>query len=347
MSTNPATRPLFRVLAPLVVGCSVYLLVLLAFDTHTRVLNDFFNQELLVCIGISYLVLESNRLVAWLFSRQHSQFWLRTAAKLLITLIATCFLTSGVLMLYFQHVLGISNLLSYFTELKVFNLIFIFISLLYQGYFSGFIWLHYQYQHKIAAEKSLRQELDQEIYGFCYALHPAFLFSSLEHIILSIREQRPEEADEGIMLLAELYRHFLHQQQELIPLQEELVLVAKLHRLLEKGGKHIRLKLAVQEAQVLLPPGCLLRVVEAIAQTQLSSINAPLQLELQQQQNNLQLSFEANASLTSTTTLQQLLESLQQQFSSSTGGALRWNPAQEFVITLPTATLVPHESHYY
>lgn len=347
MYSTPATRPLFRLLAPLGFGCMVYLLVLLAFDTLSRILNDFFNQELLVCIGITYMVLEANRLLAVSFSGMERHFWLKSGLKLLLALLLTGLITSTALILYFRYQLNFTNPLSFLTELKVFNGIFLSLSLLYQSYFLGFVALQHQYQLRIAEEEERGQALAQEIDQFSYALHPDFLFAGLEHVVLKIREQQQESADRGISLLAELYQYFLRRHEELIPLQEELAAVHKLHQLLLNSGRHLQLELGELNEGVLIVPGSLLRLLEAIAKSQLSSAAAPLQIALQQEEGSLSIRFVPNFSLTHPTALESALNTLQQRFRWLHNNSIQWSPGNPFVITLPTATLEPHESYHH
>ncbi|EMR01834.1 histidine kinase [Cesiribacter andamanensis] len=347
MYSTPATRPLFRLLAPLGFGAMVYLLVLLAFDTHSRVLSDFFNQELLVCIGISYGVLEANRLLAVSLTRRAGQFWLWSSLKLLLALLATALITSLALILYFRYQLNFTNPLSFLSELKVFNSIFGALALLYQGYFLGFVALHHQYQLRIAEEEARALELQQQIDLFRHALHPDFLFAGLEHVILRLRELQHQQADAGISLLARLYQYFLRRQEELIPLQEELEAVHKLHQLLLHSGRHLQLQLGELDEQLLLIPGSLLRLLEAIAHGQLSSAAAPLLVRIEQVSGSLHICFEPNFSLSQPGLLERSLQNLEQRYTGLTGERLRWTPGTPYQITLPTASLHPHESYHH
>lgn len=382
MYSNPATRPLFRLLAPLAFGAIAYLLVLLAFDTHSRVLENFFNEELLVCIGMSYAVLEANRLLAVSFSKVRRDFWIKSALKLVLALLFTAAITSGLLILYFRYRLDMHYILSFYTELKVFNGIFLFIALLYQSYFLGFVWLHYQYQQKFSVEEEKSRELEQQIYQFCYTIHPDFLFSGMEHIILKIREGQTEAADAGISLLAELYHYFLRRQEELVPLVDELVVIEKLHQLLSHSGKWLELKKDIQNPESMVVPGSLVRLTEAIAQSQLSSFAAPLVISLKQQQQELIISFKPNFSLVHQHVLDNILKALHQQYAWLTGKILYWTPvlqpstsvpvpaiaeliqeystpeqtiiteltgasSEYYQISIPTLNLQPHESNHH
>ena len=347
MYKNPARRPLFRLLAPLVTGCIVYLLVLLAFDTHSRILTDFFNQELLVCIGISYLVLEANRLLAISFLNPRKHFWAKSALKVALALLLTSMICSTALILYFRYQLGLYYIISFYTELKVFNSIFLFIALLYQAYFLGFVWLRKQYEQQIAAEEDKGLRLDHQIRQFCHSVQPEFLFAGLENVIMKIREQQEEQADSAITLLADLYHYFLRPQQELVPLQEEMAVVSKLQQLLLQTGRHISISAELQNANSLLVPASLVRLIEAIAHSQLSSAAAPLLLHVKQEQQQLSISFISNFSLTNHNKLEKMLISLQQQYAWLGGNSLSWSGGSQYQILIPTETLELYESHHH
>lgn len=347
MYSNPATRAVFRLLAPLAFGCIVYLLVLLAFDTHSRILEDFFNQELLVCVAISYVVLEANRLLALSQLRTGRRFWLLSGFKLLLALLLTSLITSAGLILYFRYQLGIYNILSFYTELKVFNSVFLFIALLYQSYFLGFVWLHYQYQQQLAAEEEQKKALDQQVHQFSYAIHPDFLFAGLETVILKLREGETDQADRGITLLAELYHYFLRRQEELVPLEEELAAVDTLYQLLLHGGKHLQISRQLDDPGQLVVPSSLVRLLEAIAQSQLASAAAPLLLELVQEEGHIQVRFTPNFSLTHRQRLEDGLRSLHQQYAWLTGSPVLWTEGTPYQVSIPTSTLKLHESHHH
>lgn len=342
MYKNPATHPLFRLLSPLAIGCVVYLLVLLAFDTLSRVIDDFLNQELLVCIVISYIVLEANRLLVVLSQRQRFHrinFFVFGLFRILLALLLTAGFTTGLLSLYFREVEGISTMLSFATELKIFNGIFLFISLLYQGYFLGFFWLYRQYQEKIKEEEEKAFLLNHKIDRFHDIMHPDFFFAGLENIILKIRENKAGEAEEGIACLAGIYHYFLRQHEELVSLQEELAIVERLHKLLCGFSPHsLRIAYTFDEDEnPMIIPGSLVRLVEAIAASQLSSPEAPLTINMQQEKEHFLLQFAARPSLRHENKLTEILHKLKQQYAWLGPESFSWQEAPCFRIYITTA----------
>lgn len=347
MYSNPATKPLLRILLPPVLGCMAYLLVLLAFDTIHRVLDDFFNQELLVCIAMSYLVLEGNRLLALVFRKRLQQeyhFLLWSFFVLIQALVLTLLLTSGALILYFRQLENLYNIASFATELRVFNGIFLFIALLYQAYFLGFSWLHLQFQRKVAAEEHENRLLDHQIHCFHYVLHPDFLLSGLENILLRLKEQQSELADDGILLLSGIYQYFLGQQEELLPLKEELQIVEKLDDFLCRFSPYyIRLQTSVQDQSRLIVPATLVRLIESVAGSQLSSLDAPLLISIEQSADQLVVTFLSNFSLTRQEKLYKMLQRIRQQHNWLAGNEFYWEEQEYFKIFIPTLEIKTHE----
>ena len=342
MYSNPATRPLFRLLLPLVIGCVVYLLVLLAFDTVNRVLDDFFNQELLVCIAMSYLILECNRLLVLIFRKQLFQTkYLRilTLAIVCCALMLTVLITSSTLMLYFYQVENLTNMASFVTELRVFNGIFLFIAFLYHTYFLGFFWIYQQFQYKVENEAHVTEILENQIKHFHHVLHPGFLLSGLESILLRLKEKQFEKADEGILLLSEIYRYLLKQHDELIALEEEMQVIKNLESfLLEYSPYYLAIKVSVSDLNSLIVPRTLLRLLEAVASSQLSSKHAPLVVSLHEADEQVIVSFPSNFSLTNGDKLYKMLEQVRLQYTWLEK-ELRWEETDYFKIFIPTATI--------
>ncbi|WP_143959815.1 hypothetical protein [Litoribacter populi] len=338
MYHNPATKPFIRLLLPILVGGMVYLLVLLAFDTVNRVLEDFFNQELLVCIGMAYLVLEGNRLLALAF-RKHfldsGKFWIWSIVLILVGMGLTVSLITGLLFLYFWQVEGMYSLESFGTELRVFNGVFLFVAFLYHSYFVGLFWLQLKLDQKIEYENYQSSLLDQNIHFFHYVLHPDFLLLGFENILLKLKEEKREAADEGILLLSGIYQYFLNQRQELLSIQNEIAVVRKIEDFLCRYSPyHIHLDFSIQNESYLLIPGTLVRIVESISSSQISSKDTPVSISIQQQSGKLMLSFQPNFSLTRKSKLFHMLEQVGRQHEWL-GNNFHWENAGKFRIYVP------------
>ena len=62
-------HPLFRLLSPIFSGVVVYLLILLLNNNVEQLQEQFFGEELYICIGLSYLIQEFSRLLLILFKK--------------------------------------------------------------------------------------------------------------------------------------------------------------------------------------------------------------------------------------------------------------------------------------
>src|SRR5688572_4542860 len=84
-------NPFFRLLAPLVFGVIVYLLILLVGNNLNDISQIFSNEELYVCIGVTYLTFESLRasislIKRFQFSHIRNQIVLTVAISVLISI---------------------------------------------------------------------------------------------------------------------------------------------------------------------------------------------------------------------------------------------------------------------
>ncbi len=123
-------NPIFRICSAPVYGVLVYLLILLVNNNLSDLTKIFSNQELYVCIGLSYLSLESLRLSIILSNRVLKQMRLRqrTVIQSLVSLIISLLVVYAGVVAYFQWVVGFSVSI---TELQIFLVIFGFTALLY------------------------------------------------------------------------------------------------------------------------------------------------------------------------------------------------------------------------
>lgn len=340
MYNNPAKSPLFRMLAPFGIGATVYLLILLAFDTVGRITDDFINKELLVCIGISFLVLEANRFIALSFltkTQAGKRYLIAGLTKVLFAVFVTILITSFSLIIYFKQVEGLYDISSFSTELNVFDTLFGFIALIYQSYFLGFVWLYHQYKLKIIQEEEAKRNIERKIESFHESINPDFLFSSLEGIILKIKEQDLEYADKGLLMLSDIYHYFLKQKEELVTLEEEIDAMRKMVRLLNLYGLHnIHVKVECEGDNRLIIPCTLVKLVEVISQSQLNSSTLPLKIKVELQNSGLRVQFSNNPSLRNFHKLPDFLEVIKSKSLWLSSNEVEWSDGEYFSIFIPT-----------
>ncbi|GAA0880757.1 hypothetical protein GCM10009119_37270 [Algoriphagus jejuensis] len=342
MTPLPGIKPIFRILLPLLTGTLVYLSILLAFDTVESMLDDFFTRELFFCLAVSLLLLEVNRRLLRLFEKKlvYSSNFGKYAILLISTSIGACILlVSGLLIGYFSWFENMTEIAIYTTELKIFNGIFLFVTLLFQSHFLGFYLIQKRFERALEKENREEATLDRNVNLFHYMFNPRFLMTGLESILLKLQEQQMEQADEAIILLSGIYRHSLKTQEELIPLEEELAAMQDMATFLnEFGSKHIQLgDLSIPEG-FLLVPRTLTKLVEAIAYSQLSSASLPLKITVEIHKDQLNVSFPSNFSLTADEQLYDTIKEVQQQYLWLEK-QLTWNANGSFFIHIPLEKL--------
>lgn len=263
----------FRLLAPPVYGLLIYLLILLFSNNVAQINGLFRTEEVYICIGLTYLSLETMRLLIVVLDKTQITRLLtyRIPAQFIIT---SCFSVGLVLIclsIYFRYSLGfsISDL-----QLTIFTIIFLVTGILYNIlYFSNY-YLQKENTTKITAEKQQREVLEMEMMEFRNDINSDLLYESLENVI-NLMYRDVEKAEEYIDNLASAYRYVLtNRQEELIPLEAELEAAKTMVQLLnENYYGQLRLEVTFQDSgsEVMLIPGSLPVVIESIVRNTIIS----------------------------------------------------------------------------
>ena len=271
-------NPFFRLLAPAVYGILIYLLILLINNTITQ-LNEFFSsQEVYICMALSYLSFESNRMVIVLLDKflKRKYLLLRIPVQLIFSIIISTMLVVISISLYFIYALGFSMA---GTQLLVFGIIYLVTSLLYNVMYFSNDYLQRENTLKLTAEKQQREVLEMEMAEFRNDINPDLLYESLENVI-SLINRKNDEAEEYIDYLASAYRYVLtNRQRELISLRSEVEAAQNIIRLLnEKYFGQLKLDIALQEDDLTLQliPGSLPIALECMVRNTIISNQEPL-----------------------------------------------------------------------
>src|SRR5690554_6188568 len=96
-------QPLFRLLAPSIYGVLVYLLILLLNNDVKQATQLFTTEEVYVCIGLSYLSIESVRLLIIVMEKFSDRIRMLIAFQLLITSLISVAVVLLALSLYFKY----------------------------------------------------------------------------------------------------------------------------------------------------------------------------------------------------------------------------------------------------
>ena len=338
MNPFPDIKPITRLVLPFLVGTLAYLAILLAFDTVDRMLEDFFTRELFFCVVVSVFLLEANRGLLLAFKRKlvySPDFGKYAAALISLSVVACIFLVSALLIAYFSYFENMTEVAVYTTELKIFNGIFLFVTFLFQGHFLGFYLIHKRFERELEKEALEKESLDRNVNLFHYKLNPGFLLTCLDAILLRLKEKQFDQADEGILLLSEIYRHSLKTQDELVPLEEELSAMRSTGTFLNQFiSRHIDIQSPETVGEFLLVPRTLTKLLEAIAYSQLSSSSAPLKITVEMNKDQVALSFPSNFSLVSEEQLFNTLKEVQQQYAWL-DKQMKWHDNATFFIYIP------------
>jgi sensor histidine kinase YesM len=258
--------PLFRILAPAVYGVLIYLLILLINNNVAQVNDLFSSQEVYVCIGLSYITFEFNRILIILLAKFLSARFqnVRILIQFVVTSLLSVTLVLTCLSLYFTYVIGFSIS---GTQLLIFGMIFMVTALLYNLlYFSNY-YLQKENTLKLNAEKQQRDVLEMEMLEFKNDINPDLLYESLENLI-GLMYRDVEQAENYIDSLASAYRYVLsNRQQELVPISTELTAAKILVKLLnEKYHGQLKFESLLQEdeLQAMLIPGSLPVIIESM-----------------------------------------------------------------------------------
>lgn len=271
-------NPFFRLFAPPVYGVLIYMLILLINNNVIHIYEFFSEQEVYICIGLTYLSFESIRIVIVLLDKflQGKYMLMRIPLQFFFTtVISTTIVITG-LRLYFAYVIGFSMAN---TQMVGFTIIYSFSALLYNLLYYSNDYLQRENTLKLTAEKQQREVLEMEMAEFKNDINPDLLYESLENVI-SLMAKKNDQAEEYIDYLASAYRYVLtNRQRELISLRSEIEAARNIIRLLnEKYFGQLKLEIELTENAMnhQLIPGSLPIVIECIVRNTIISTQQPL-----------------------------------------------------------------------
>ena len=307
---------IFRIGAGPIFGVMVYLLILLINNTVKEINEIFNNQELYVCIVLSYINFESMRMVIVLIdNRLLKDGSIQTGIiyQIIITLLVSLTLVGLSISLYFRYIIGFSIGSS---ELNVFLLIFAAGGLLYNTMYFSQMYLFRENKIRIEEEHILRENLESEFLSFRHDINPNLLYESLESLILALHKNE-DQADELIDNLAGIYRYsIINRNKELISLQEEAKAIHYLLSILDfKYPNQIIWDNQVTDEDISLIPGSVIVSIDNIVRNTLISSDSPLQLKLYLEDDYLVLHHMINERLIQHEDSLRSFEKLQRSYS--------------------------------
>jgi len=306
---------IFRLVAPALYGTIVYLLVLMIFENLNQLSENFFNQELILCLGLTYGAFETLHLFIRVLekklplkidqgisdtpdAKETNATWRImvqfTLGALLALSVITLFLS-----LYFIEVVGY-RWGSFEIELITFNLIYFFSSVFYNLMYLNFYFLNQQNQIKLSKEDNKRKELEYQLESFKNIVNPQLLYTNLETLITLIHKDK-DAAEEFVDRLSMVYRYMLtNRNNELVELNQEMHALENLIYLLnEKYNQNISFNAQVDKEfmskQII--PGALQHLTEYMVSSTIISDTQPMKLMCYVEEDYLVLEHRLNQRL--------------------------------------------------
>ena len=287
--------PLFRLLSPLFSGVLVYLLILLIHNNVEHLQDQFFGEELYICIGLSFLIQELSRGLLLIFKNLHLRvpFIYAVIIQLISSLLLCAIVVTVSIKSYYYYVLGYSINSE---ELWIFNSIFCTVTFIYI-----LLSLSHHYLYKVNTKKLndelLRKQLvEEDFIQFKNEINPDLLFDSLEAVLVLMKKHK-DQVDDLIDNIAATYRYVLAKnKRQLVLVDEEVEATEHMLKVLEYlPTRTLRLKPQIPN-KFLMVPGSILKVVEAISRTSIIE-DTPLDVALEEVEDALNLCYLHNDKL--------------------------------------------------
>jgi two-component system LytT family sensor kinase len=320
---------LFRLVFPPIYGLLVYVLVLLIFDGIHELETNFFSQEAMLCVGLTYALTESLSMVLRFVNRSFPEFksvkrriFIYLTANLLCSLVV---ISAGV-EAYFIFIVGYSN---FQVEFITLNAIFLASTVLYTLVYFGLFYLNHYNQRRLEQETTLREKMEYQLSVLKSEVNPQLLYTSLETLI-NLVHQNPDEADNFINCLSRIYRYSLeYRRQELAPLTQEIQAAENVVELYNyTHQQNICLHLLPEDDVVgkQLIPGTLQKLAEHAITRSLITEHRPLHLHIRININGqLLFRYELHERLVKSTLKTNIIAELQQAYSFFTNQPLECN----------------------
>ena len=273
----------FRVLAPIFIGSIIYLLVLMFFDALSQLSTNFFGVELLITLGLTYVV--------FFLLRQLIRLWqsifpieellkARIIMQFSVGLILSVIVTLEIIGLYFKNILGYSQ---YMHEAGIFISLFALLSLTYNILYFSLFYLNRNNETAIEREEQMKKLLISDFNGLLRDTRPELFTIGMESLIVQLRKDK-KQADKYITTFCDVYRYNLHSRKnELIELREELANLANLFEILNakyENNIHLENNLTSEIISYKVLPTTLQILTEASVFSSIINKDSPITIQL-------------------------------------------------------------------
>ncbi|MBU8891206.1 MAG: histidine kinase [Bacteroidales bacterium] len=292
MVKNIIHNPVFRIFTPIFYGVTMYILILLIFDSIQQLSENFFSIEVFLCVIITYLIFESLRVFALIVEKKCSvncsvsyRIFIQGGGSVVIALAITTLIIS----FYFSKLVGFS---SYGAELTVFDTIFVLTGILYNMIYFSFFYLNRINVTQLEQEDILRKNTEIELDTYKNKINPDFLYDSLESLI-SLSKINPEDADQFILKLSDVYRNILsNKKSELTLISSELNISKTLIEIFNyklNGNLQFSIDSEIENGSHHIISGTMVVIIEDIINRSIISNIEPLEINGEIENNVLKI----------------------------------------------------------
>jgi two-component system, LytTR family, sensor kinase len=328
-------HPWFRILFPPLYGLLMYVLVLLVFDSIQELEDNFFSQEALLCVILSYVLFESLRWTLIGINRLFPEFRSvrrRIAIYLAGNLCCSLVVISAGVSVYFVALLGYS---SFTTELITLNSLFLVTTFFYTLVYFGIYYLNHYNRRRLEQETALREKMEYQLGVLKSEVNPHLLYASLETLI-TLLHCHPDEADAFIDCLSRIYRYSLeYRRHELAPLDQEVKAAENMVELYNYSHRnlifiHLQIEAEVFDKQLI--PGTMQKLVDHAISRSMITERRPLHLYVKvSPQEKLLLRYSLHERLLPPLATSDLLADLRQAYGYFTDQPLDYSEDQDNV----------------
>ncbi len=292
MVKNIIHNPVFRIFTPIFYGVTMYILILLIFDTIEQLSQNFFSFEVFLCVIITYLIFEFLRLYAIIVEKKcpaNCSIGLRILIQGGGSIVIAFIITFSIITFYFTKLVGFS---SFSDWLAVFNTIFILTSVLFNMIYFSFFYLNRINVTQLEQESILRQNAEIELNTYKNKINPEFLYDSLESLI-SLAKKNTEEADQFILKLSDVYRNILsNKKSQLTPISDELNISKTLIEIFNyklNGNLNFEIDKSTEKIPYHIISGTMVVVIEDIVNRSVISGIQPIEIKGEIEENILKI----------------------------------------------------------
>ncbi len=283
--------PVFYFLSPIFNGIIVYLLILLVNNNITQLQEQFLGEELYLCVGMSYIVQELSRLIFIFFNRiskgSFSDFFLFNV-QIVVSIVCCVIVTTASFKIYYHYFL---NFPPSFDELRIFNIIFCVIILIYNLLYISHRYLFRINTEKLVLEYQFKDDIEEDFKDFEQGINPNLLFESLESLLVLIKKNA-HHSDEFLDSLARVYRYILSsREKQLATIEEEMDIITELVCLFNHlPCRHVMITNNLKTS-FLIVPRSLLFITELIIRTTIVSQGLQLEIVLDEAKDFFKVSY--------------------------------------------------------